>query len=209
MLRSTSWVLAVLPFLLLLQACAPQKPQAEEPCGFVQNSYGQRVSWKSDVPVALYVQSGFPAEYQKAIEIAVQAWEIKAGRPLFKIVSWDYNGSDQPRKDGVSVIYWMNTWDANKPTEQARTSIYWEGNQLREADMRINAMNFKYYIDTPVDAGIAGQVHLPSLIIHELGHVLGLAHKDAQVSVMNTYLASQTKRTDLTKTDLDSLKCEY
>ena len=65
---------------------------------------------------------------------------------------------------------------------------------------------FKKTLETP-----AGNrdVHLESLLIHELGHVLGLKHKDSGDSVMATYLSSLTMRNDIPEKDIDDLKCEY
>ncbi len=100
----------------------------------------------------------------------------------------------------------MPTWEAEKASEQARTSVYWVGDQIREADIRINAKNFTFYSETP--SGYR-DVHLQSLLIHELGHVLGLRHKDDTASVMATYLASQTLRINLSDADKENVNCEY
>jgi predicted Zn-dependent protease len=100
----------------------------------------------------------------------------------------------------------MNTWEADKPSEQARTSIYWAGNTIQEADLRINNKNFSFYIDSPAKDT---DVQLTSLLVHELGHVLGLKHNDQEPSVMATYLAMHTIRKDLSAQDLTSIECEY
>jgi len=72
--------------------------------------------------------------------------------------------------------------------EQARTTIYWKGSSIDEADVRVNAHDFHYSIDdiTPQD-----KVDFESLIIHEMGHVLGLQHiEKGHRSVMEALLAS-------------------
>lgn len=194
----------------ILSSCGQMKP--EEACGFVQNVYGQRISWKGSLPISLYVHSSVPAQYYPAIDQAIQSWENVLGRKLFKVVSYSYNGPLDPRRDGVNVIYWMNSWEANKTNEQARTSVYWEGDQIRETDIRINAYNkatnvgFNFYIDYALNGS---DVHLPSLLVHELGHVLGLKHNDGGTSVMATYLAAQARRDKIGDTDMKSARCEY
>lgn len=203
------WIKAVvvLPVLALgLQACGP-KYKSEESCGFVQNVYGERISWKAEVPVELYIHESVPTSMYVGIEKAIQKWEETAGRPLFKIRGYGITGQLNPRQDGVNMIYWMSNWEANKTSEQARTSVYWVGDQIRETDIRINSKNFNFYIDQPVSA--TNSVHFESLLVHELGHVLGLKHKDDSDSVMATYLASNTTRDEVTGSDELNLKCEY
>ncbi len=191
--------------ILGLFACAPT-PKAEEPCNFVQNVYGQRISWKDHTPIPLLVHADFPREYIPALERAIKVWEANAGHPLFSIVSTNYRESSSPAKDGKSAIYWLKVWESEKTTEQARTSIYWVGDQIQEADLRVNAKNFTFFTDTSQNST---GVNLESLLIHELGHVLGLKHNDAEKSVMATYLALQIKREELTAADKQSLSCEY
>ncbi|MEY4615966.1 MAG: hypothetical protein RJB66_926 [Pseudomonadota bacterium] len=191
--------------ILGLIACAPA-PKAEEPCNFVQNVYGQRISWKDQVPIPLLVHADFPREHLPALDRAIQVWESAAGHRLFAIINTSFRDNDAPTKDNRSVIYWMRSWESEKKTEQARTSIYWIGEQIREADLKVNAKDFSFYSDSPQQNS---EVHLESLLIHELGHVLGLRHNDDGGSVMATYLATITKRDELSTADKDSMACEY
>jgi len=192
-----------------LESCAP-KPQDD--CGFVQNVYGERISWKGELPVTLYLHESVPVEYARAIEAAADTWQDASGKRLFNIVTNQrISGPINPQKDGKNVIYYFSTWEADKSSEQARTSIYWVGDQIKEADMRINAQNFKYYWNSPGVASSepANAVNIEALVIHELGHVLGLKHKDRDSSVMATYLANNTDRINIPETDRSSLQCEY
>ena len=188
-----------------LQACGP-KYKDQPDCGFVKNVYGERISWKTDGPVDIYLHESVPAEMIPGIQAAIQVWEQAIGRPVLRIAGYNVSGPIAPRQDGANVIYWMDTWEADKPAEQARTSVYWVGDRIREADIRINAKNFSFYLDIPTSYK---DVHLESLVVHELGHVLGLKHKDDTVSVMATYLSSQTMRTKLSDVDKQNIKCEY
>lgn len=180
------------------------KPEFD--CGFVQNVYGERISWKNNLPIAFHIHESVPLEFRSVIESSMRKWEQAAGRSLFKISSMSYRGPANPRQDGLNVIYWMETWDSNRPTEQGRTSVYWIGDEIRESDIRINAFNFKYYIDQPSSIK---EVHFESLILHELGHVLGLKHMDEGDSVMGTYLSSSSERNTVSSSDTSSLQCEY
>lgn len=205
MLKYFSIGFGIAGVILGLFACAP-KPKVEDSCNFVQNVYGQRISWKDQVPIPLFIHADFPKQFIPALEKAMKVWETSAGHKLFTIINNNYRDNSTPEKDGKSVVYWLKAWEAEKPSEQARTSIYWVGDQIREADLRVNAKNFSYYLDTPQSDK---QVHLESLLIHELGHVLGLKHNDAGESVMATYLALDFKRDVLSKDDQKAMVCEY
>lgn len=193
--------------MLILSACA-DRPRSQEPCNFIQNSYGQRVSWKDNVPVTLYLHASFPEEYRVAVTDAMSHWNNRMGRNIF-VLSYDILGGPvESRQDGRSVIYWKTNWDGNKPNEQGRTSTFSVGDQIQEADVQVNGFHFKYFVNTPMSRN---EIHLTSLLVHELGHVLGLQHNDdaESFSVMATYLAPNVARDAVSNADVDSLQCEY
>ena len=52
-------------------------------------------------------------------------------------------------------------------------------------------------------------IHLESLIIHELGHVLGLKHNSDRESVMQKSLSGRTERNVIGDSDSKNVRCEY
>ncbi|WP_415062540.1 matrixin family metalloprotease [Bdellovibrio sp.] len=204
----------VLISILTIQACAPK---SQEDCGFVQNVYGERISWKSDVPVTMYLHSSIPESMVPSIVAAADTWEKTAGRKLFNIITYPrYTGPMNPHKDGVNVIYLMNSWEDNRSSEQGRTSVYWIGDLIKEADIRLNRADFGFYWNGQTitraaksDRANSSPVNIEALVLHEMGHVLGLKHKDGAGSVMATYLASGDDRVRLALADEKALQCEY
>ena len=205
--KATVMLVLVAAGALLMQACSrPLEPQ--ESCNFVQNPEMQRVAWKNKLPIRLYLHSSVPVEAYPAFDRAIQEFNSRLGngQEVFRIIARGVSGNLNPVKDGFSTIYWMKSWDANRTNEQARTTIYWMGNEIFEADMRINAANFGYsYVEKPNST----EVDLVSLVVHELGHALGLAHNATTGSVMNFSLSEGTERRVLGAADMASLKCEY
>jgi predicted Zn-dependent protease len=196
---------------LVLTACAPSfkmQPSTvnQADCGFVQNVYGERISWKNSGVIPLQIHESVPTEMQAALERAIKVWEDAVGRPLFTISQTQTKTANVSRRDGVNTIYWLNTWEDDRASEQARTAIYWEGDVIKEADIRINAKDYTFYDQF---ATSDRDVHLESLMVHELGHILGLKHQDSSGSVMATTLASQMVRNKISNKDVESIRCEY
>ncbi len=195
----------ILISIMTLASCG-RKLEPEESCNFVQNSQMQRVSWKGQFPIEIYIHESVPESYFNAIKSAMAQWEYKLNRPLFKIVGVLNGPNDGGLKDGRSVIYYMTEWEKEQPREQARTTIHWLGDMITEADMKIDASNFKFFSgDEPENS----KVDMESLIVHELGHVLGLQHNDEAPSVMATTLANAMIRRTPKAADVASVQCEY
>ncbi|MBC7465574.1 MAG: matrixin family metalloprotease [Bdellovibrio sp.] len=178
---------------------------SEEPCNFI-TSNGFRVSWKSDPPVNIIITSSVPSEYDSEILKAADIWNSVKGQQLVHIYR-DNSFKNDPGYDKVNAIYWMPDWDTDLSNQQARTSVRWDSSKLQDADIRINAKNFTFFKEG--DESTAGKVHLQSLVLHELGHAVGLVHIEETASVMQAYLKSQTIRNKPGAVDTSSLSCEY
>ena len=190
--------------VLVLASCA--KPKAQKDCGYVQNVYGERVSWKQNAPVKMYLHTSVPSAYEVGIRAAAETWN-KAHRNNLIIIEQNRISDSGPARDGRNVIYLLSTWEGERASEQARTSLFWVGDQIQEADIRVNGQNYQFYV---TNSGVSNQaVSIEALLLHELGHVIGLRHNDASPSVMATYLKANQDRIELQESDIASLQCEY
>lgn len=177
-----------------------------ESCNFVQSSQGLRVSWKSSKPVTFIISSSVPTKYDATIIKAANQWNAYLGTGLI-IVHRDNTIANGPSDDRFNMIYWVTDWPADQSQEQARTGIRWDISKLRDADIKINAKDFKYYADGETPG--SSKLSLLSLMLHEMGHGVGLKHISDSSSVMQTHLGAGIDRSTPGKIDTDSLGCEY
>lgn len=202
--------------LALLTAC---QPKSQDTCGFVENVYGERITWKTKDKIELHISSTVPAQLKGAIYRAAQTWETRMGKQIFQIKEDSTGSLNTPKKDGKNTIYYLSNWESNRRSEQGRTSVYWANNQIIEADIRLNGFDFSYYNEdkSQLVTG-AGLVHASSggigysfeaLVLHELGHFLGLKHTEDHGSVMATHLAANTDRTQPSAYDTHNIQCAY
>lgn len=177
-----------------------------ESCNFVQNSQGLRVSWKSSTPVNFIISPSVPPEYDATIQKAVDIWNTYLNTGI--VTAHRDNGiTNGPGNDKYNMIYWVTDWPAELSQEQARTAINWDVSKLRDADIKLNAKHYTFF--KVGDTNTSGKVSLLSLLIHEMGHGLGLKHIGDTASVMQTHLGSGISRDVPGKIDTDSLGCEY
>ncbi len=173
--------------LLLLTSCG-RIPTAEPSCTFIQNEYGERVSWYY-APVVIGIDASVPINLQPAIYAAALQWNQSYGSELIRVVPYHTD----------NMIYWQTTW-TNDPNQEAYTMNSWYDYTIYQSNIYINAAIYQFYY------GSGAGVEFKSLMIHEMGHVLGLAHSDG---VMSPSLSYNTVRWDIDSKILNNLKCEY
>ncbi len=178
---------------------------AQDSCHFNRNSMGIRISWKASLPVNLLIHKSVPAIYDKDIIAAANLWNTAKGKTLINVTR-DDTFTNGVTNDGHNVIFWSTDWDASNSKEQALTSTNTDLSRITDADIRINAKNFGY--STTAQSTSSSTVNLESLILHEMGHVLGLQHFDGD-GVMSAYLPNGKIRLNLSSDELSELSCEY
>jgi hypothetical protein len=213
-LKTLLFILFGFGFLSFVSSCSPK---SESDCGFVQNIYGQRISWKQKLPVDLAISATIPVDLKSAIYRASATWEKKMGQKVFALTEDNLQAGALPGRDKKNGIYFLNNWESDKKSEQGRTSVYWAGDEIQEADIRINAADFSYYNENQQQLTRAGNTSVKNsagysfeaLVLHEMGHFLGLKHSEGNSSVMATYLSAFSNRTEPASVDSENVQCEY
>lgn len=211
-----AWLI-LFPIAMIFLGCGKQLP-SEEPCNFVVNSASRRVSWVR-MPVRFYVDDTLSDEQYYGIQAAMDVWNAQFDSKVFELIGMTTQ-LPQPilTKDGkviadgyngiyiVADEYFTNT--AQKD-EQARTSLSFRGDYIFEADILIDGSE-NFYIGDEQKTASEGLLEFKSLMIHELGHVLGLEHIEGPGNpVMQSKLRYGEVRHELSDADFESLACEY
>ena len=182
---------------------------SQDSCNFITATVlanSLRISWKTSTPVTFVITGGVPVEFDSEIIAASAKWNKSLGKNLITVVR-DNGFKNTPGTDRVNAIYWSADWDVDQPFHQARTAVRWDISRLIDADIRINAKNFIF--SKTEDVSQQGKINLESLLVHELGHAMGLIHNTASDSVMQTHLGSGVLRNQPGAVDTRSMNCEY
>lgn len=178
---------------------------AQDACHFTRNNLGIRISWKGSLPVNMIIHKSVPEKYDSEIISAAHRWNSALGKILINVAR-DNSFGEGPGNDRKNIIYWSTDWDASNSKEQARTISNTDISRIIDSDIKINAKNFSYALTTQTLGSSA--VNLESLLLHEMGHVLGLQHFEGS-GIMSTHLASGKLRFDFSSEELSELSCEY
>lgn len=179
---------------------------AQDSCHFNRNSMGVRISWKGSLPVNMIIHSSVPAKYDADIISAAHRWNQAKGKTIINVAR-DNSFGEGPGNDRKNIIYWSSDWDPASAQEQARTVSNTDVSRIIDSDIKINAKNFAYSLTSQALGTTA--VNLESLVLHEMGHVLGLQHFEGDTYVMSTALSGGKVRLNLSSEELSELSCEY
>lgn len=204
---------------MLFIGCGEQQLPSEESCNFVVNSASRRVSWVR-MPVRFYVDDSLTFEQLEAIQYAMDVWNEKFDSTVLQVIGItkqlpepDFALDGKMISDGFNGIYIVDKelfTNNDKTDEQARTNLSFRGDFIFEADILIDGSE-DFYIGDEKKPAMEGLLEFKSLMIHELGHVLGLEHIEDGPSnpVMQPRLRYGEVRHELSDADVESLACEY
>lgn len=148
-------------------------------------------------PQVVYLHHGVPDSALLPIYNAAQAWNKVLGREAIMIAVERKGG--HPGNDGLNVIYFTGNWPADRDArEQARTTRFWSGGYMIDADIQVNKQNISYET-----------LDMESLFIHEFGHFLGLGHQSDPHSVMYSTLGATQVRREISDEDYYNINCIY
>lgn len=197
-------IMTLIIYSMSLLSCGPVgrfdsslSTPAEESCGFQQNSLGQRVSWKSNMPIRIKLDSNWPEEWRSPVINAIEKWNSALRKEVVKLEQSENTGS---------TLEWTKSWPADRSRMQGVTTLTYSGYQILSAKIKINAQDYVYFDSDP---NAEKKLHLESLIVHEIGHSLGLKHNENKSAVMQPYLLPGVVRSKPTDQEIKDVNCEY
>lgn len=165
--------------------------------------------WSAEV--GFYVHQDAPERIVNAAINAAASWNASVGKSMLRYLG----RSNTPRgatlysslDDGFTVLYYESKWSASTgKNELILATTIWENSpnsdeEIVKGDIILNAERYILQ-DSTLDALEEGRaqdvVDTETVLIHEMGHLLGLNHWDVdEDSVMNTYTSigvGETKR---------------
>jgi hypothetical protein len=180
-------------------------PQANDPHS---PEFGiHAISGWAKVPIKFSTSTELTANQRSGLISAMKTWALAVGRPLFVFGGADVRGGDSftdlysSLSDQINGNYLDNNWTKTGKPDAVLATTIWDNTDpgtISTADIRFNSNHYTIH-DSLDSEGLRlvgfdpGKeiVDMESLALHELGHLLGLAHMPAdndQYSIMNPSL---------------------
>lgn len=214
--------------LCSLVGCKPKVTSVREPASF--GASGSIPRYWSNLPLTIYVANDFDQDFPSLandqlnpFEEMMLAWDNQVNVNLFRLepsssfrsTNLEYS-SLASYHDNEMGIYRIDQWFPDVTKDALAIAQYFfirtnvgtasEFNQIYHADILINYETHQFYLDHTAQK--FGKYDLQTVVLHELGHVVGINHLSGS-AVMNAFLSTnEQKRSPLTN-DINAIRALY
>lgn len=167
-------------------------------------------TWRSgDMPVAIAFAGevvSIKDDLRALLDVSGRAWSLPSctSARFVAAESRAFTGSEAENGKNDIVVH-TTDWPAPLATGAAgHTILYTLGERIVEADIHLNAKDFTFAV-----GAAPGKIDLQALLVHELGHVLGIGHSDDTRATMNAGLPSGIAARSLESDDRSAVCALY
>lgn len=221
-------LLFLFTFTLLLSACKSKDTETQSALGAIKGSCLIGKWSDSRLPLAVKMSSDFSGDINPSSMVAglnpleqmAKVWNTAAAPKTlitvpFPIASTTGYADTASYKDGEIGIYKSSQWFSNVQSQAIAITQYYgvitssaglgQYVDLTHADIIINYRD--YGPDLTMNLNPSYDYDLPTVVLHEMGHLVGLCHESVQPSVMDPYY--YTTRRSLQQFDKNIIKNIY
>lgn len=196
----------IILLFLFLVACGEDPPVYRSAGDKNVNTVDGERKWAKTPTV--YISEDMPYYWDEVAVWSIRQWNLAAGKTLFF-----YGGRKEKEltqgmystlNDGENFIYYTKDWVnlVEKPSETIGTTFYRtnsSGSIISESDVIINGEHYSFFAsrdefggclegswvsDLPGFQESESLVYAQNIMLHELGHLLGLDHTEEEGSIM-------------------------
>ena len=173
----------------------------------------------TDIPLTLHASNSFTAGEATTLASMGDKWETAVNNVLnffsfgAQVANKDFSNMDD-YFDSELGIYLNTNWPSSVSYYALAITQYYgyrrnvgssnEYIELVHADVILNNTYFTFSFN-----GGVGTYDVPSVVLHELGHFIGLGHSSVTPSVMAPTLSSNTQARSLYANDINTIKANY
>ena len=198
--------------LLLTISCGEESKETEKIILSDPDTSSLVLAWpESEFPLRLIVPSSLEASFSTAYNNAANKWNDALGFTAFEIVFEGNNiifgTSSQYLNDDIFSVAFPPDWIDVETSVLALTSFSFFNGTLLHADIIFNILTFT--LDTSPNNS---EIDFETVLIHEMGHFLGLKHVASDIdslSVMQPSLRFGQRRRNLSAGDIQRIQELY
>ena len=185
----------------------------------VNNIYNHKYSYKTprwpeeSLPLVIEAPKSLKNLIEPSLKNACDSWNRAIGRKVLSYVfeEYDYRWENKVNmEDNRRRLYFIRDWGSFSPDASylGYTVGMYHKTLLIESDIGIN-LNYDMYYSGTIGSLRKEQTDFGSLLLHEIGHLLGAGHIDNERSVMFPYIPDGMKREIPTELDEELMFEKY